>query len=173
MPWLRELEAAQASLPLFALGAKQSFYKTLLPTAYSVDVFTQRNNNDPTDYGTYARTFDFYSCYKPYRKAPTDAYWSFPNIGKPTTWDTFIFTQTKTDTYPGTSLLSFNYPSQSLLNALFDAPEKTGNSPNFGLSGGAGMTRDDLMPVHGGYLIRRDGYLAPGSNNDQCKSSQG
>jgi hypothetical protein len=161
----------QASLPLFALGGKQSFYKALLPTAYSSDVFVEKTTDNPKTYGTYARLFDGYACYRPYANAPTDTYWSFPSINKPATWDVFIVTQTATGNYPGTSIKTFSFPSQSLLNQLFTAPNKTGTPPTYRLSGGAGLTHDDLMPVYGGYLNRREGYLAPGSNNSQCPAS--
>jgi hypothetical protein len=33
------------------------------------------------------------------------------------------------------------------------------------------LTHDDLMPIYGGYLNRREGYLAPGSNNNLCPAS--
>jgi hypothetical protein len=161
----------QASLPLFALGGKQSFYKALLPTAYSSDVFVEKKTDNPKSYGTYARLFDGYACYKPYGNAPTDTYWSFPSINLPATWDVFIVTRTATGNYPGTSIKTFTFPSQSLLNELFKAPDKTGTPPTYRLSGGAGLTHDDLMPIYGGYLNRRDGYLAPGSNNSQCPAS--
>jgi hypothetical protein len=164
-------ELPQASLPLFALGGKQSFYKALLPTAYSSDVFVAKKTDNPKSYGTYARLFDGYACYKPYANAPTETYWSFPSINLPATWDVFIVTRTATGNYPGTTIKTFSFPSQALLNQLFTAPKESGTSPTYRLSGGAGLTHDDLMPIYGGYLNRREGYLAPGSNNNLCPAS--
>jgi hypothetical protein len=158
-----------ASLPMFALSGKQSFYKELLPTAYSMDVFVEKKGTDPRNFGTWARLFDSYACYHPYGNSRPDDTWAFPSINLPSTWDVFIITQTKTGTYPGTSLTSFSFPSQSLLDQIFTAPGFEGVPPDYKLTGGAGLTHDDMMSTDiGGYLNRRAGYLAPGTNNNQC-----
>jgi hypothetical protein len=161
-----------ASLPMFALAGKQSFYKALIPTAYSSDVFVEKKTTDPRTYGTWTRMFDSYGCYHPYGSSKPDDSWSFPSINLPSTWDVFIITQTKTGTYPGTpTLKTFSFPSQSLLNQMLTAPTFGGQSPEYKLTGGAGLTHDDLMPTDiGGYLNRRAGYL-PGTNNSQCPAS--
>jgi hypothetical protein len=159
-----------ASLPMFALSAKQSFYKTLLPTAYSSDVFVQKKSPDPRNYGTWTLMFDSHACYRPYGNSKPGDSWSFPSINLPSTWDVFIITQTKTGVYPGTSLKTLSFPSQSLLDQMFGAPQFTVDPPDdYKLTGGAGLTHDDMMPTSmGGYLDRRAGYLATGTNNNQC-----
>jgi hypothetical protein len=156
---------------MFALGGKQSFYKALMPTAYSSDTFVEKRNRDPRLYGGWTNVFDGPACYKPYRRVIDDAFWSYPSINNPTTWDVFIVTQTKTSNYPGTKLTEFASPSQSLLNDMFSAPNFGGTSPQYRLTGGAGLTHDDLMPTRlGGYLNERAGVLY-GKDNGNCQAN--
>jgi hypothetical protein len=161
-----------ASVPMFALGGKQSFYEALLPAVYSSDVFVEKKTNDPKKYASWTRMYDGPGCYRPYYNAETAAYFSFPSIKKPSTWDVFIITSTKTGNYPGTpGLKTFSFPSQSLLDQMFTVPRFEGTSPEYRLTGGAGLAQDDFMPsTIGGYLSLRAGYM-PGTHNDQCPAS--
>jgi hypothetical protein len=63
------------------------------------------------------RMFEGYGCNHPYNNAKPAGFWSFPSINRPSTWDVFIITQTKTGNYPGTpSLKTLSFPSDSLLD---------------------------------------------------------
>ncbi len=119
-----------ASLPLFALGAKQRFYAQLMPAAYSSDEFIEKRNSDPRTYKTWVKMGDSYGCYTPYYKALPDGFWSYPSINAPDTHDVFIVTQTRMSDYPSDrNLKVLSFPSQPLLDQLFQAPGFTGTSP--------------------------------------------
>jgi len=164
-------------LPMFALGAKQRFYEQLLPLVYSSDVFVEKPGNDPTKMQRVGLVTGggkiLETCFAPYKNAPAQAFWSYPSINIPSTWDIFIITQTKKQRDLGTNFDQLYFPSSALLDQLFGAPSYdpgSGSTPIYKLSGGAGFTQDNLMPTQiGGYLIRRDGY-APGGPSSKCAS---
>ena len=164
-------------LPMFALSAKQRFYEQLLPLVYSSDVFVGKPGNDPTKLqrvGFISSSGGIFEiCFAPYKNAPAQAFWSYPSINIPSTWDIFIITQTKKRRDLGATFDRLSFPSSALLEQLFGAPSYepgSGPTPIYKLSGGAGFTQDNLMPTQiGGYLIRREGY-APGGTSSKCTS---
>jgi hypothetical protein len=113
------------------------------------------------------------TCYAPYQTAPATAFWSYPSINVPATWDIFIITQTKRNRASGANFDTLSFPSATLLGQLLDEPgfaPGSGSTPIYSLTGGAGFTQDNLMPTQiGGYLIRREGY-PPGGPSSTCAS---
>ena len=161
-------------VPMFALGAKQGFYERLMPTVYSSDVFTQLAFSDPRKIKRLVTNAGGgQSCNAPYGRAPETAFWSYQDVSLPSTWDVFTITQTKRTPVFGASYEQLSFPSASLLQDLFGAPQYTttsipGSTPVYRLGGGAALAQDDLLSTDiGGYLSRRAGYL-PGSASSKC-----
>ena len=158
---------------MFALSAKQRFYEQLLPLVYSSDVFVEKAGNDPRKMERLGHVQIAETCFAPYASAPASAFWSYPSINIPSTWDIFIITQTKTTRIFDRDYQTLYFPSGTLLDQLFGVPAYdpgSGPTPIYKLSGGAGFTQDNLMPTQiGGYLVRREGY-APGGRSNKCAS---
>lgn len=155
--------APTAALPAFALSAKQKFYLALLPKAYTLDTFTQSPINDPRLYKREVQYMGNRFCTMPYREAPDQAFWSYPNLANQSTWDIYTITQISKSKVSGSNFDRLSFPSSSLVDDLFSTPEIKGDAPNYYLSGGAGVNEDQLME----HLGRRAGYL-PGSRSDWC-----
>jgi hypothetical protein len=157
----------EAAVPAFALGAKRSFYLQLLPTVYSSDFFLDRSDSSPASISRLVTTLGNPRCFHPYSMAPSSATGSYPNGNNPSNWDTYTITQTQMTKVDFSTFSSLSFPSSALLNDLFGAPNLGGLAPNPPLSGGSGLTMDQLLPT-GGYLGARAGYL-PGVSSSSCR----
>ena len=147
-----------SALPAFSLGAKRRFYLALLPTVYSADSFVEQPQDNPKKIASRASAAGTEFCVAPYKDAPAASFWSNPSIRKPSTWDINIITQTARTQCAFCTWYTLNFPSQALLDDLFNAPTLNGVSPAPPLTGGSGLAQDQLMPS-GGYLAQRPGYI--------------
>jgi hypothetical protein len=173
-PWFMCTGCIGANLPAnsieaFALGAKRQFYLSLLPTVYDNDIFVEQPQNNPALIKGNISTGVFTLCVSAYANVPSAAFWSYPSINYPKTWDIYTLTQiTMGDVAGGPSWLPYRvayFPSSGLLSDLFGAPTVVTSTPPFyTLGGGAGLTQDQLMSS-GGYLASRLGYIP----YKQCK----
>ena len=152
-----------ASLPAFALSAKQKFYLTLLPTVYSLDKFSAAPTNDPKLFKREIQIQGDRRCFVPYRTAPDEAFWNYPTVSNPSTWDIYIVTQTQTTKIPFSIYFSLSFPSSSLVDDLFGESEIKGEAPDYYLSGGAALNEDQLMEN----MTQRAAYL-PGTRSSWC-----
>jgi hypothetical protein len=147
-----------SALPAFSLGAKRRFYLALLPTVSSSDSFVEQPQDNPKKIASMGRTHDTEFCVAPYKNAPAASFWSNHSISKPLTWDINIITQTARTKSAFNNYYTLYFPSQALVEDLFNAPTLNGVSPAPPLTGGSGLTQDQLMPS-GGYLAQRPGYI--------------
>jgi len=148
-PWYmcvtcRDSNVPQAAIPLAALGAKRSFYSLLLPTVYTVRADSSTENDATQIPHWYIQYYAKPPCtrYRPYSNAPSDAWWSYPNITTAGERDFRILSEIKEDRAPlAYGYVILYYPSGSLLTDLFSAPSISGGS----LGGGAGFIQDRMI----------------------------
>ncbi len=159
-PWYLSRDAAgsnvpRAAVPFLALGAKRNFYRQLLPTKYSLDLWLGITQTQPSKIGREVPQpgFPGPGCKSFYASAPADSWLTYQDIPYPTLNDVYVITQTYKEEYWWPyryNLLSF--PSSGLLNDLFSAPVV-----NNTLSGGAGFDKFSIFRTNGGPLSPRAG----------------
>jgi hypothetical protein len=148
-PSCKDYPAPRTALPAIAWGAKRMFYQQLLGQVFRLDVFFQQPAADPTKVGSFFdKPYTASACHSYYYTSPQDSWLLYPSLN-PTVnnaLDMFIITAIK-KTKPSEWGMDLSFPSQSLLDDLFMAPEKErvpGTTDDYRISGGAGFARDQF-----------------------------
>lgn len=156
----------QSAIPFVALGAKRRFYKQLLPTKYSLDLWLGLSQSQPSQVkkSYFAPDPDGgqTKCISQYASAPPAAWTTYKDIPYPNSNDIYVMTQTYKEghSYPY-SYNNLYFPSQGLLSDLFDKPDLDANGL---LIGGAGFERFSVFRTNGGILAPRDADYQPNCN---------
>jgi hypothetical protein len=148
----------RAALPLIALSAKQQFYLQLMPTVFDIDYATELKTPYPTQIGARWTINGQPQCIEPYAAAPGDTMQGYLHGYPSINYDLFLITNKERGTNIPWAYEQPKYPSQTLLNDVFNQPYLNGDSK---LEGGAGLYKAQFLPS-AGYLQGREAYRGYG-----------